>query len=395
MGYEKPRKGTGKNAGKTTWTAVYIDPHGHERSAGTYRTRKDAREAWKDAEGVVRGGKWLDPKDTRQTFRQYVLETWWPNQARLEVRTQQGYWGRVRTHMLPKLGDVQMRHIRHSVLQGWVTELQAAGQSAANIRAIFAVLNIILRDAVRDGVKDHNPKAEVKLPKVPKRREVKKQWKILQGAEADRFEAAVMTLPEKWKVMMLLELELGARFGELRALRPHHLNPLRSWVRIEESVAETTKERLDEAQERYWPKNRIRINDRFYVKLPKDDEGRTVSIDPTVMRMVLDYVQANGIGRDDLIFTTDTGAPVDSSNFHRDVWKPLLRKAQLDGHLRIHDLRHSVASWNLAGGADIAKVSEALGHAHMTTTELYLHTDEEAADDVRAARQRARGGRGS
>jgi site-specific recombinase XerD len=40
----------------------------------------------------------------------------------------------------------------------------------------------------------------------------------------------------------------------------------------------------------------------------------------------------------------------------------------------MHDLRHSHASWLLAGGADIPVVKERLGHQSITTTEKYLHT---------------------
>jgi hypothetical protein len=39
-----------------------------------------------------------------------------------------------------------------------------------------------------------------------------------------------------------------------------------------------------------------------------------------------------------------------------------------------HDLRHAHASWLLAGGADLATVKERMGHARLTTTEIYLHS---------------------
>src|SRR5215831_17173716 len=58
MGYA--RKRIGQN-GKPRYTAYYLDIRGKERSAGTFSNTKDARDAWKEAEGQVRAGKQGDP----------------------------------------------------------------------------------------------------------------------------------------------------------------------------------------------------------------------------------------------------------------------------------------------------------------------------------------------
>jgi integrase len=383
MGYEKPRRSkTG-----TRFTAVYLDPDGRERSAGTYDTRKAARDAWKAAEGRVRGDRWLDPTDARQTFRHYVESRWWPNQKHLAISTRDGYWSKIEFHMFPELGHRQMKAIQHSVLKGWVTKLQNAGDSPANIRAIWRVLNVIMRDAVRDGVIGANPCTEVKLPPVQKRK-----WYILQPREAETFERALAEMPRQWQVMVLLEMELGARFSELRGLRPRHINFLRGRVTIEETLMESTKQRLAE-EETTWPNGYVRVGERFYVKpYPKDREARTISVDLSVLKMVQGYVHDHGIGPDELIFTNKNGSPIGYSNFHRDVWEPLLQRCGLDKTMRPHDLRHTAASWALNGGANLAEVMEAMGHAQISTTQLYLHPTEDASDNVMAARRRAREG---
>jgi len=48
----------------------------------------------------------------------------------------------------------------------------------------------------------------------------------------------------------------------------------------------------------------------------------------------------------------------------------------------VHSLRHAHASWLLAGGADLETVKERLGHATILTTQKYLHTLPEEADDT-------------
>jgi integrase len=63
------------------------------------------------------------------------------------------------------------------------------------------------------------------------------------------------------------------------------------------------------------------------------------------------------------------------------------REAGLDG-LRIHDLRHSFASFGAGGGLGLPIVGKLLGHASAVTTARYAHLD---ADRLRVASERIGG----
>jgi len=62
--------------------------------------------------------------------------------------------------------------------------------------------------------------------------------------------------------------------------------------------------------------------------------------------------------------------------------------------VRLHDLRHANASWLLAGGENIEKVRDRLGHMSIVTTQKYLHTLPDADDSPLEALERVRGRRG-
>ena len=72
------------------------------------------------------------------------------------------------------------------------------------------------------------------------------------------------------------------------------------------------------------------------------------------------------------------------------IWYPACDSAEISPRPRTHDLRHSHASWLLAGGADLETVRQRLGHQSITTTGRYVHTLPTADDTALAALNRTR-----
>lgn len=72
------------------------------------------------------------------------------------------------------------------------------------------------------------------------------------------------------------------------------------------------------------------------------------------------------------VFISNKGKPLSADSL-RKMFKATVRAAGLDDRLSPHDMRHSFATDLLGGGADLRSVQEMLGHASLSTTQIYTH----------------------
>jgi integrase len=434
MGFERKRPG---RDGKPRYTAYYLDLRGSERSAGTFATKKDAKDAWKAAEANVRAGKQGDPSRGKQSFQTYVLDKWLPHHL-LEPGVRSDYEGQIRRRLLPFFGPMKMREIMPEHVRQWVTEMQAAGASARTIQYCkTSILNAIFTTALDAEVIAIHPSRGVKTPPVPE-----KARRIITSAQ---FGQLYDTLPsEDLRLLVETDIESGLRWGELTELRVHDLDLATRILTVSRAVVDI-------------PSGEHPSGGRFLVKnYPKDKEYRRFKLSAQITAKIAAHVTAHGLGPDDLLFSyrppdrpaararptgdespgmtepnengrryrhgtltaynaarcrcdhcrsayatyraarratgrdnprtprvRDTDGHIPADWFRHQVWYPARDAVGLAG-LRVHDLRHAHASWLLAGGADLQVVKERLGHASIVTTEKYLHSlptaDETALD---------------
>jgi integrase/recombinase XerC len=115
----------------------------------------------------------------------------------------------------------------------------------------------------------------------------------------------------------------------------------------------------------------------------KGSKERIVPLHPQGVAAVLAWVRD---GRDDLVtqqtppaalFLNQRGRRLGPRDVRR-----ILDKRVVSGHIHPHALRHTYATHLVEGGADLRVVQELLGHASLTTTQIYTHVSKSRLQNV-------------
>ena len=229
-------------------------------------------------------------------------------------------------------------------LEGWVAGMRASGLAPSTIARRIAAVRSYFRHQLLLGLRHDNPAADVATP-----RRIRTLPRTLSPAEAERLiEAANGTTPRAMRDRALVELMYGAG------------------LRVSEAVG--------------LARTSVDIDARIVRVLGKGDKERIVPLGRPAAESVRRYLalgrpHLDRRHRPDLFLNARGGALTRAGAFL--ILRKLAEKAGLEPE-RVHPhlLRHSFATHLLEGGADLRAVQEMLGHADLSTTELYTHVSD-------------------
>jgi integrase/recombinase XerD len=128
--------------------------------------------------------------------------------------------------------------------------------------------------------------------------------------------------------------------------------------------------------------SRLHFEDGFVRVVGKGDKERLVPISPEAMKQVALYTANERVHlpvkkeAEDILFLNKRGGKLSRVWIFKLV-RMLAKKANITKEISPHTFRHSFATHLVEGGADLRAVQEMLGHASITTTEIYTHLDRE------------------
>ena len=120
----------------------------------------------------------------------------------------------------------------------------------------------------------------------------------------------------------------------------------------------------------------------FIRVIGKGDKERLVPIGKSAIKFIQIYKNQIRVhlevkpGNEDILFLNNRGSRISRVMIFYIV-KALAKKSGIRKNISPHTFRHSFATHLVEGGADLRAVQEMLGHASITTTEIYTHLDRE------------------
>jgi integrase/recombinase XerD len=230
-------------------------------------------------------------------------------------------------------------------LRAHIFMLKDLGLSPASIRRAISAIRTYFAFLVGEGLVTSDPSDRLEGPQrwqtLPETLSVSEVETLLASPPADHKLA--------WRDRALLELGYGAglRVSELCGLRLSDLILTEQLVRV---LGKGSKERL--------------------VPLGRTVIG-IVSVYLHQLRPELDHGQSEG-----RVLLNARGTPLSRVGAWG-VVKQAAKRAGITKRVTPHTLRHSFATHLLEGGADLRAVQEMLGHADLSTTQIYTHVDRE------------------
>jgi integrase len=345
-------RGGGRCHCKATYQAQVFDRVSGKRLTRTFDSLAAAKTWRQDAQVGLRSGTMVVGRS--QTIRQAGTD--WLEGARAgyilnrsgdpyKPSTIRGYEQALREYIYPALGPVRLVDLRRPDLQRLVGQLHRQDLDPSTVRNALMPLRALYRRALSLGEVAANPTHGLELPAVRGRRD-----RIVSPEKA----AALLEQLDTDRALWATALYAGLRHGELRALRWESVNLAEgvisveaTWDHVEGPVA------------------------------PKSSAGRRRVPTPAVLRDVL--VEHRMSTRDrGLVFgrTEELAFSSQTVNDRAD-------RAWGSAELRLHEARHTYASFMIAAGVNAKALSTFMGHSSIQITlDRYGHLMSGAEDEA-------------
>jgi integrase/recombinase XerC len=252
----------------------------------------------------------------------------------------------------PKTGkrtEPPLAEIDHITVREWLATLHSAQKQKTSIARKLAALRTFFQFLVREGVVEKNPAKLVATPRLEKK--LPKHLSIEEAIKFVETPDLATDLGKRDRAMLELMYATGVRVAELTKLNLGHIDFRNRLIRV---TGKRRKERIVPFGEPALAalKVYLEVRDRFLDAAPISER------EPEVL------------------FLNYQGTRITTRSVGRMVEKYIRICAGRDD-ISPHALRHSFATHLLDSGADLRDIQELLGHARLSSTQIYTHVSME------------------
>ncbi len=240
--------------------------------------------------------------------------------------------------------------IERQTILHFIYHLKEKGRADTTIARMIASIRAFHQFAIREKLADKDPSVHIEIPKASKRLP-----NVLSLAEVE----ALLSAPSgnddfsiRNRALLETLYATGMRVSELLYLTLTDTHLSMGFVRC---IGKGNKERI----------------------IPLGSAA-TKALELYLARSRQALLKKN---RHDFLFVNHHGKPLSRQGFWK-ILKQLAEKANIDKPLTPHTLRHSFATHLLENGADLRAVQEMLGHADISTTQIYTHVTKARMKDI-------------
>ena len=356
------------------------DAKRQKNGTGSFYHRKDGTVQYRVRAGIGIDGKSLRPtfygkdeKEALQAYQDWIKQSGnvplekvvtvkeWAQQWLEIYKEKRVSWGTyneyeiiVNKHIIPQLGKTKLKDLKPAHIERLINSLSTGNgknkdqpYSMSRKKKVRFLINAILESAVENGYCQKNVASNIQLEKAPK-----KEVEIFTQSAIDAILQRAEEHPFGYVIKLLFYT--GLRRGEILALLWSDVDIEARKITVRRAV-----QRLKKGQ---------RVND-----TTKGKKERVIPIDDELKALL------ESITKDSLNVVSEKGTPLSIDQYQR-RYKSFFSGLDVE-YKSGHKCRHSFASYLLKNGANIRAVQELLGHAQLSTTQIYTHVDYDGLKD--------------
>lgn len=281
----------------------------------------------------------------------------------------------IRLHFKKNSAQYDWASINVYDVRNYIVECQTTECSKRSINRKLSSMRSFYKFLMRENIIVQNPFASVDSPKMSKALP-----KYLSVSEVGRFFDAVQSYWKDAKAKEIVKSEAGAVFSEKRDSAIVELI-YSCGARINEALGLNLQD--------------VDTLSSFAKLRGKGKKERLCPLGTPAVKAIREYLAIRKSWTSDArniapLFINQNGGRLSARSFQR-FFKNYLMVGGFDPSLTPHKLRHSFATHLLDAGADLRSVQELLGHANLSTTQIYTHISSEHMKSVyRKAHPRAK-----